>query len=271
MIKAWKAGIKISEVTTVNVYEDRYPPRPFISLEGGKPIYDNKHAQQPISVLVERQKLIPVDSPDWDDTNKKFTANLPRGFLPFDRNTIRELKDNDIIRVIDKSGNITAEAGRPAQEFPNQHLSKIISKLKDFQATVYRLYEEKHEIYNQNIENLCSELKEFQQEYEENVVARGLDKQEFPIHFKCENDEAFYVYSYPLTKSSEELSQFRQSFIKGRMIEFFSVSLAPKSFVFEKDQFYSYRTANCKLLEGVFCGRIDYDLAQELTHGTCEV
>lgn len=159
----------------------------------------------------------------------------------------------------------------PAQEFPNQHLSKVISKLKDFQATVYRLYEEKHEIYNQNIEDLCEELKEFQKEYEENVVARGLDKQEFPMDFKCEDDEAFYVYHYPLTKSSEELSQFRQSFIKGRMIEFFSVALAPKSFVFEKDQFYNYRTVNCKLLEGVFSGRIDYDLAQELTHGTCEV
>lgn len=117
LIKAWKAGIKISEVTTVNVYEDRYPTQPFLGFEGGKPIYDNRYAREPISVLVERQKLIPVDSPDWDDPNKKFTANLPKGFIPFDRNTPADIKDNDIIRVIDKSGSITAEAGRPAGIF----------------------------------------------------------------------------------------------------------------------------------------------------------
>lgn len=159
--------------------------------------------------------------------------------------------------------------GIPTQEYLD--LSKVISKMKDFQATVYRLYEEKYEIYNQSIEDLCSELKEFQQEYEENIVARGLDKKEFPMDFTCEDDEAFYVYHYPLAKSSEELLQFRQSFVKSHMIEFFSVALAPKYFVFEIDQFYNYRTVNCKLLDGVFSGRIDYNLAQELTYGTCEV
>lgn len=117
LIKAWKAGIKISDVTTVEVYEDRYPTRPFLGFEGGKPIYDNRYALEPIAVLVERQKLIPVDSPDWDDPNKKFTANLPKGFIPFDRNTPADIKDNDIIRVIDRSGNITSEAGRPAGIF----------------------------------------------------------------------------------------------------------------------------------------------------------
>lgn len=161
--------------------------------------------------------------------------------------------------------------GLPAQDFPNTNLSKVISNLKDFQATCYTLHEEKFEIYGQRIEELCIELKEFEEEYNNNVVERGLNKQEFSIEFSCSDDEAFYVYSYPLPKSSEELLQFRNTHIKRRMIEFFSVALAPKSFVLEKEQFYHYRTANCKLLEGVFSGKIDYDLAQELTNGTCEV
>ncbi len=117
LIKAWKAGIKILEVTTVEVYEDTYPQAPCLGLDGGKPIYDYRHVQQPISVLVEKQKLIHVDTPDWDNPNKKFTANFHEGFIPFIYNTTTDIKDNDIIRVIDRYGNITPEAGLPAGIF----------------------------------------------------------------------------------------------------------------------------------------------------------